>query len=508
MILINPPIVKPSEPPAGIGKLSGALRAANIRHYINDANIEGIYYLLNNAPGPTDTWTRRAFRHLSHNLDALKGRDIYRNIDRYKRAVMDVNRILEYAAAGKGTRLSLADYYHPNLSPVKSRDLIYAAEHPEENPFFSYFSTRLPELVESESIGTAGFSINYLSQALTAFAMIGFLKREFPHVMVIAGGGLITSWMRNPGWKNPFRGLLDHCIPGPGEKPLLEILGRKVLKKGDYRPYYDLLPVKDYLSPGFVLPFSTSKGCYWGKCAFCPETAEGNRYVQRRPDSVIDDLSYLVKQFSPVLIHLTDNAISPVMMRKIVERPPGAPWYGFTRVVDYFADTDFCRALKDSGCVMLKLGLESGDQRVLDCMHKGCNIKTASNVLKAIKKAGISTYIYLLFGTPSETIEEARNTLAFVADHCDYIDFMNLAVFNLPVNSLEAREVDTVDFYDGDLSLYNDFRHPEGWGRRQVREFLDKEFKRNAAVQSIMRKQPQFFTSNHAPFFIMEQEIQ
>jgi len=504
VILINPPIVKPSEPPAGIAKLSGALHAANIRHYILDANIEGIYYLLNNAPEPADTWTRRAFRRLSHNLDALRSRDIYRNIDQYKRAVMDINRILESAAAEKRTRLSLADYYHPDLSPVKSGDLIYAAGHPEENPFYPYFSKRLSDLVESENIGIVGFSVNYLSQALTAFAMIGFLKHKFPHVIMIAGGGLITSWMRNPGWKNPFGSLLNHCISGPGEIPLIEIIGRKALKKGEYRPSYDLLPIKDYFSPGFVLPFSTSTGCHWGKCAFCPEKAEKNRYVQARPDLVIDDLSCLIDRHRPVLIHLTDNAISPVMMRKIIERPPGTPWYGFVRVAEYLTDHDFCKALKDSGCVMLKLGIESGDQHVLDYMMKGGHVKTASKVLKTIKEAGISTYIYLLFGTPSETIEEARNTLNFVAGHSDYIDFMNIAVFNLPVNSPESKEVDTVDFYEGDLSLYTDFRHPEGWGRRQVRKFIDREFKRDHAVQSIMRRQPQFFTSNHAPFFMME----
>ncbi|MCX5804636.1 MAG: radical SAM protein [Proteobacteria bacterium] len=506
MILINPPIVKPSEPPAGIAKLSGALHAANIRHYILDANIEGIYYLLNNAPKPVDTWTRRASRHLSRNLEALKNRDIYRNIDRYKRAIMDVNRILESAAAGTGSRLSLADYYHAGLSPVKSSDLIYVAEHPEESPFYPYFSVRLSEFVKGEGITTAGFSLNYLSQALTAFAMIGFLKREFPRVKVIIGGGLITSWMRNTGWKNPFGGLLDHCVSGPGEIPLLEILGKKISKKSNYRPSYDLMPVKDYLSPGFILPFSSSTGCYWGKCTFCPEKAEGNRYSQIRPDSVIDDLSYLIDRHGPVLIHLTDNAISPVMMKKIVERPPGVPWYGFVRVAEYLADPYFCRALKNSGCVMLKLGLESGDQRVLDFMNKGCDVKTASKVLKTIKEAGISTYIYLLFGTPSETIDEARNTLDFVVNHSDFIDFMNLAVFNLPVNSSEARKVNTVDFYEGDLSLYTDFRHPAGWGRRQVRDFLDKEFKRDPAVQSIIHRQPQFFTSNHAPFFMMDQK--
>jgi hypothetical protein len=504
VILINPPIVKPSEPPAGIAKLSGALHAADIRHYILDANIEGICYLLNNSPEPADTWTRRAFRGLSQNLYAFKSRGIYRNIDQYKRAAMDVNRILKSAAAGSGTQLSLADYYHPGLSPVKSSDLIYAAKNPEENPFYPYFSKRLSDLVESESIKIAGFSLNYLSQALTAFAMIGFFKSKFPHITVIAGGGLITSWMRKPGWKNHFGNLLDHCVSGPGEIPLLEILGKKMLKKGEYRPSYDLLPVKDYFSPGFVLPFSTSMGCHWGKCAFCPEKAEGNRYLQMRPDLVMDDLSYLIDRHNPVLIHLTDNAISPVMMRKIIERPPKTPWYGFVRVAEDLADRDFCKALKDSGCVMLKLGVESGSQHVLDYMMKGCHVKTASKALKTIKEAGISTYIYLLFGTPSETIGEARDTLNFVAGNCDYIDFMNVAVFNLPVNSPESRKVDTVDFYGGDLSLYTDFRHPEGWGRRQVREFLDREFKRYPAVQSIMRRQPQFFTSNHAPFFVME----
>jgi hypothetical protein len=508
MILINPPIVKPSEPPAGVAKLSGALRAANIRHYMLDANIEGIYYLLNNATEPDDTWTRRAFRNLSRNLDALKNRDTYRSIDRYKRAAMDVNRILEFAAAGSGTRLSLVDYYHPDLSPVKSRDLIYAAEHPEENPFYPYFSMRLSGLIKNEGIQTTGFSINYLSQALTAFAMIGFIKREFPNVAIIAGGGLITSWMRSPGWKNPFSGLLDYCVAGPGETPLLDILGRKLSKTADFKPSFDLLPLKDYLSPGFVLPFSTSTGCYWGKCAFCPEKAERNSFVQIRPVSVIRDLSYLVNLHSPVLIHLTDNAISPVMMRKIIEQPPGAPWYGFVRVVEDLADPGFCKALKDSGCVMLKLGIESGDQHVLDYMNKGCHVRTASDVLKAIKEEGISTYVYLLFGTPSETIKEARNTLSFVTGHINFIDFLNLAVFNLPINSHEARKVDTVDFYEGNLSLYTDFRHPEGWSRRQVRKFLDREFKRDSAVQSIIRRQPQFFTSNHAPFFMMEQDNQ
>ncbi len=49
---------------------------------------------------------------------------------------------------------------------------------------------------------------------------------------------------------------------------------------------------------------------------------------------------------------------------------------------------------------MLKLGIESGDQEVLDRLNKGIDLPTASAVLKSLKKAGIATYVYLLFGTP------------------------------------------------------------------------------------------------------------
>jgi radical SAM superfamily enzyme YgiQ (UPF0313 family) len=159
-------------------------------------------------------------------------------------------------------------------------------------------------------------------------------------------------------------------------------------------------------------------------------------------------------------------------------------------------------ALKKSGCTMLKLGLESGDQGVLDKMQKGIDLNTASQALKTLKKAGIATYIYLIFGTPAETLPEARKTLEFVAAHHETVSFLNLAIFNMPIFGAEAAEFETSSFYAGDLSLYTDFVHPGGWNRKQVRQFLDNEFKKNKAVADIIKKDPPIFTSNHAPFFV------
>ncbi|HEY5975875.1 MAG TPA: radical SAM protein, partial [Geobacteraceae bacterium] len=164
-------------------------------------------------------------------------------------------------------------------------------------------------------------------------------------------------------------------------------------------------------------------------------------------------------------------------------------------------DPAFCRALRRSGCAMLKLGLESGDQGVLDRLDKGIDLAMAARALQNLREAGIGVYLYLLFGTPAEDEAAARRTLTFVRHHHQAITFLNLAVFNMPLGGEEAATHGTGPFYAGDLSLYTDFRHPAGWGRQQVRRFLADEFNRDPAVAAILRRDPPLFTSNHAPLF-------
>jgi hypothetical protein len=209
-----------------------------------------------------------------------------------------------------------------------------------------------------------------------------------------------------------------------------------------------------------------------------------------------------VQRYKPGLIHLVDNALSPAFLKMIIENPPGAPWYGFARVAPELQDDDFCKRLRASGCVLLQLGLESGDDGVLAALHKGITVKQSGRALAALKKAGIGTYVYLLFGTPAESEESARRTRTFTADNAANIDFLNLAVFNMPVNAQEAEKLGTGAFFEGDLALYTAFDHPQGWSRQTVRRFLDREFKRHPAIAAILRRDPPFFTSNHAPFFL------
>ena len=507
MILIHPPVAKPGEPPAGIAKLAGALNRQGIPCLMLDANIEGLLYLLQ-QPGnssdtwASDTWSRRAIRHRPEHLAALKDPKIYESEARYARAVSDLQRLLAVSARRSGATVGLADYQQEKLSPVRSADLIYSAAHPQENPFYPFFKMRLPALLEQGKTGMVGISLNYLSQALCAFALIGFIRAEYPRMKVVLGGGLVSSWMQRPDWKNPFGKLVDHLVAGPGEQPLLTLLGRKVIAGEQGRPDYRSLPLHDYLAPGFILPYSAASGCYWGKCSFCPETAEDNPYRPLAPEQVLAELKELIRERKPVLLHLLDNAISPALLRALAEQPPAVPWYGFVRVSRELTNDAFCRALKRSGCVMLKLGLESGDQGVLNAMNKGMEIALAAQALKSLRRAGIATYVYLLFGSPTESLSEARRTLDFVVDHREEISFLNLAIFNMPICGQEAGDYATGQFYAGDLSLYTNFQHPRGWDRKSVRHFLDNEFTRHSAVAKIVQRNPPVFTSNHAAFFV------
>jgi hypothetical protein len=506
ILLINPPVSKPSEPPVGLAKLSGALTGKGVDHLVIDANLEAILFMLKRMDRPHhDTWTTRAVRHLSINLSELRSQKGYANFSRYSKAVSEINRLL---AKGVSDRfwLSLADFSDHRLSPVRSSDLLYAAEHPEESPFFSYFRDRLasvlPALGRSPLIG---FSLNYLSQALSTATFLGMVRQEVPSATILLGGGLVTSWMSSPEWHNPFTGLVDRLVAGPGENVLLSMAGKSQIACNSPKFSFDHFSLKDYLAPGPIIPYSASTGCYWRHCTFCPERSEGTSYSPISASQVATDLDAISQRYSPHLIHLVDNALSPALLKTLARSHVLVPWYGFSRFIPELCADDFCRSLRKSGCVMLKLGLESGDQAVLDSLSKGITLEMASRSLAALSRAGIATYVYLLFGTPAEDDKSARSTLDFVVGHGKTIDYLNLAIFNMPINSPDAAQVRTKGFYEGDLSLYTDFVHPHGWSRREVRRFLEDEFKHHPLIRPILLRQPPIFTSNHAPLFHLKE---
>ncbi|MBP7867224.1 MAG: radical SAM protein [Acidobacteria bacterium] len=502
VLLINPPVAKPCEPPAGLVRLAGFLASSGVPVTVWDAGLEGVLHALATAPAGSDTWTRRAARSRERHLALLRSPDGCRNRARYARAVADLEHLAGRAGEGSGFTPGLADCTHAELSPARSRDLIRVAENPGLFPLAPFLRRRLSELLDTHSPELAGVSLTYRNQAFGAFALLGLLSRECPRLPVLVGGGLVTSWSARQPLDRLFAGLAERFVAGPGEPALASRLG---LTPGHGPGVSDPsgFPMDRYLAPGTVVPYGPSSGCWWGRCRFCPETAEGNHHHALPARKVVADLQALATRWRPSLFHLADNALSPALLEALATDPPGAPWYGFARFTEALAEPGFAAALAESGCVMLQLGLESGDPGVLEAMGKGIGLETASRVLRTLHGAGIATYVYLLFGTPWESLAEARRTLDFTAAHAGTVGFLNLALFNLPLGSPDTAALGLRPFSEGDLSLYADFDHPRGFGRAAVRRFLDREFRAHPAVRPILARTPPVFTSNHAPFFAM-----
>jgi radical SAM superfamily enzyme YgiQ (UPF0313 family) len=501
MLLIFPPIAKSCEPPAGVALLSSSLKEHGLPCRIYDANIKGLLFLINSDIRPIDSWSKRALKNREKIIKDLKDLKLYENPDRYHQRVYDLNKLLSISVNYERFKITLSDYSDSALSPVKSSDLLKSAKMYKENPFYGFFENRIkPQILDSSS-EYIGISLCYLNQALVSFAMAGWIKENFKRKKIVMGGGLISSWMSRPGFNDPFKDLVDLLVKGEGEQPLLELFGRKSVKKRHFVPDYDFVKNDLYLAPGKVLPFRASIGCYWSKCRFCPEKAEIRPYNSQKAVKVLNDLQSVELKYSPDYVHFIDNAVTPAFLKVLSKERFSFKWYGFVRFEKELMDINFCQNLKKSGCDMLKLGLESGDQGVLEKMNKGTNLKMVSAILENLYNAGILTFVYLLFGTSFENRAAAFKTLEYVKRYNKYIDYLNLAVFNLPRFSEDAGNLETEEFYHGDLSLYLNFKHPSGWDRKEVKLFLDKKFKKQVLQGSGIRKNPAFFSSNHAVFF-------
>ena len=510
MLLIYPPVARTTEPPLGIARLAALLRSHGRPVRCVDLCAEGLERLLRTDTSPLvslpdDTWTRLALRRRDRGLELLSGPAGYENFSRYRKTVGDLNRGLGAvsAAVAPGTEVSLADYRDAALSPLRRADLLAAADGCERNPFFFFFKERIDAALSEFPTDAVGLSVNFLSQALTAFAVVGYLARAYPDKRIALGGGLVTSWVAQGRLSaaDDFGGRVSAVIPGRGEVELLSFLGLERRSETPAPDFSDFDSVR-YFAPGPILPYNFSFGCPWLKCSFCPEKAEGGFYQGMRPAVAMKHIRGLVSRRAPILIHFTDNEIGPAYLRALAQTPPGAPWYGFARFSAELTDPAFCRSLAASGCSMLQLGLESGEQAVLDALQKGTRIEDIRRIIGNLKDAGIGIYAYVLFGTPAEDRRSAEATLDFVASRAGEIDFINVAIFNLPTSSELASRLATRAFYDGDLSLYSEFEHPAGWNRDTVRVFLAKEFETEPRIKPILLRNPPVFTSNHAPFFL------
>lgn len=544
VLLVHPPLALPSGPPPGPPALAGALAAAGHRVTIVDASMEALDWLVERAADRPDAGSQ--VRRLPRAWDALRRPTTYMTQARHDGALYTAGHGLNAVARALGPyRLSLTDYVDLRRDPFVSDDLLGAAAAPEDHLFGGYVRERLlPRIANLHPApDLIGVSLNYRQQALPALALAGALRQAFPGVPLLAGGGLVTAWANGPGPTERLLDVFDALVAGDGAPALVAWLDGAAQRDGAPglwtrapaadgfarsdperhgggsladAPVFDGLPLDRYASPSRILAIASSRGCYWRRCAFCPESLRtGEGFAALPGAALLERLTALSARYGARHVHLTDSAISPATLRGLAEAglgrdaPDGVPaWYGFARFEPLLLEPDVCRGLYRAGCRALQLGLESGSQRLLDLIGKGIRLEAAARALSTLHDAGIATFVYVLVGLPSETLADAAATHAFLRANAAVIDFLHASVMNLPIGAPLDRAPDlyllpaeaAAPGFPGDLSVCRDLRTTGREDRSALRRYLARDILRDPWIRPMVRNVPPQLGANHVLF--------
>ncbi|MDF1553241.1 MAG: radical SAM protein [Deferrisomatales bacterium] len=519
--------------------LAHHLATAGVPVHLCDANLATLEQLLSpgaledaarqlgerGAPPAALTSAARCARRAPGALEALRGGDAYSRGRDYRAAADTVLEGLRAVSRARGIRLTLSDLALPGLSPLAGGDLLRAYREPTLSGLATEL-TRVAHRLLAWDPALVGISATYLSQALPAAALAGLLRAAGYRGRIVLGGGVVTSWLGRLQPDSVLFTVWDALVAGPGEDALRTLAtggdpahapgllapgrsiwnpprGRDRVATGS-RPRLDGLPWEHYLAPGPILPVATSRGCYWRRCTYCPETAQDRQaFRPTRAGELAEEILHARDTYGIRHLHLTDDAIPPGTLRRLAGllRDQGVSWYGFVRPEPALRDPALAAELARGGCAMLQLGIESASQGVLDRLGKGVRAADAAPILANLAGAGIRTYVYLLYGVPGESAADREATTAWAAEHGAHIGFLNLALMNVPHQAAPTGAADSTR----ELSLYAGLEPGDPFDRHSARRALTTA-RAHPDLREILRRTPPGFGANHAAWVPLERK--
>ena len=196
-------------------------------------------------------------------------------------------------------------------------------------------------------------------------------------------------------------------------------------------PVYDGLPLDRYFGLFEVLNPVTrlwsdgrwnklvlAHGCCWKRCAFCDTTIETIcRYDSARPSTVFDWMEAIIASTGFNGFHFVDEALPPELLDglcdEILRRGLNVEWWGNIRFEKRLSKK-LIEKMASAGCIAVTGGLETCCDRTLMLMNKGITVAGAENVLADFSDAGIMTHAYLMYGFPTQTLDETFQSLETV----------------------------------------------------------------------------------------------
>ena len=153
-------------------------------------------------------------------------------------------------------------------------------------------------------------------------------------------------------------------------------------------------------------------------CSFCAVKQRTEKF-RRRPICILKEELQTLKLINRTqIINFTDETINlPIsefenFLHMLIEIDTGYKWYSFFRT-EYVTDS-IASLMKKSGCLAVMLGIESGNDIMLNRMNKGVNSQLLENSLAIFKKHGIHTICFFIVGFPGETKESIQDSVDFI----------------------------------------------------------------------------------------------
>ena len=493
IVLIYPPTTDPTAPYISVPILTGYLRARGLDVLPVDANIEAYDRLLRRQ-------SLTAVRErLEHRLKRLKKKKFLGHIDqlawinlsrarsgaaatcdaiddavavmrdrsgarfydtaRYEKALMTIENALDLvSAAWTPLTLDFAGYRTP-FSLLDPHEIVVDAAA-ERNPFHAYFCG-LAERLAQYSPNVIGISMAFTNQVQCAFALAMLLRQKIPGAYLTTGGAAVTQiLLRLSGHeRDTALGPFHSAVLFEGEKTLLDIISavergdapRGIIKGernadpgGNPAPDFDGLPLDKYMSPEPVLPYDATRGCYWGKCAFCHYgLAESGTaaYRERPAEQVLAHLQNLSDKHRCRVFYFSQDTIHPQNALRLARSfsAGGATWKWASDIrPERLLTGDCCRELARGGALAFSLGIESADERVLGLINKGVRPDGMRSVINNLADAGIASECMTFTGFPTETVDEALATIRFLESLRDRISLFICGEFHLVAGSMVA----------------------------------------------------------------------
>ena len=303
-------------------------------------------------------------------------------------------------------------------------------------------------------------SVPFPGNLYTSLRCGQWIKKNRPHVKVAMGGGFANTELRSLSDVRVFE-FYDFITLDDGEAPL-EILiehidGKKQLNElkrcftlvndtvtyinntscTDYKqgqvgtPDYEGLLLDQYISvieianpmhslwsDGRWNKLTMAHGCYWAKCTFCDISLDYIKsYEPISASLLVDRMEELIYKTGQNGFHFVDEAAPPSMMKavaiEIIKRKLVVSWWANIRFDKSFTQ-DLCYLLKASGCIAVSGGLEVASDRLLELIQKGITVAQVAKVSKHFSEAGIMVHAYLMYGFPTQTVQETIDSLEMV----------------------------------------------------------------------------------------------